>query len=576
MVVRMVAALCAVTLVSACSARVQESNVLPQQVQTPNESRFHTKRPNYVAASTKGMTVHIAGLVEIKKAAALTITPTGCKSRLMTLQCELNIAGLKACPSKKSCYSANVITYDRFVNGKIPPGAHALSAAENVAFHVASALRATVPIVLQGIPASVAFAPNESSSLQGSQSAGFVLPKCSASQQHVSVYGVDADGNYILGIGAPRPSLTTNDPAQLGVSASSANAFTLSPPVAPMYPFGGHTIDLTATATPGAHGMGTPVHATIHVTYSGDICGTFTEFSIPTSSSGPVCIAAGSDGALWFTENSGNKIGRIPANATSGAAIDEFTIPTANSNPFGITAGPGGDLWFAETGKSNIGRIPLAARSGADIVEIPASGTPVFIAAGRDGNVWYTEYSGNNVTRMLASATPLSPQITQFTIPTSSAFPEGIVAGPNGSMWVAEYNVNKIGTIVTSAPTTVTEYTVASGGSPTALAVASDGALWFTAQTGNGIDRMIATGAVTSTYSVPTASSGLQQMTAGRDGALWFAEQLGNKIGRSTLDGAITEFTVPTAASQPTGIVLGPDGAIWFTEKSGNKIGRLR
>ena len=39
--------------------------------------------------------------------------------------------------------------------------------------------------------------------------------------------------------------------------------------------------------------------------------GTITEFTIPTTSSIPEGITAGPDGNLWFTENGGNKIGRI-------------------------------------------------------------------------------------------------------------------------------------------------------------------------------------------------------------------------------------------------------------------------
>ncbi len=38
--------------------------------------------------------------------------------------------------------------------------------------------------------------------------------------------------------------------------------------------------------------------------------GTFTEYSIPTPHSGPLSITAGPDGALWFTEQLGFKIGR--------------------------------------------------------------------------------------------------------------------------------------------------------------------------------------------------------------------------------------------------------------------------
>jgi streptogramin lyase len=38
---------------------------------------------------------------------------------------------------------------------------------------------------------------------------------------------------------------------------------------------------------------------------------TITEYPIPTSASLPFGVTAGPDGALWFTEAEGNKIGRI-------------------------------------------------------------------------------------------------------------------------------------------------------------------------------------------------------------------------------------------------------------------------
>jgi streptogramin lyase len=44
--------------------------------------------------------------------------------------------------------------------------------------------------------------------------------------------------------------------------------------------------------------------------------GTITEFPVPTSGSAPEGIAAGPDGNLWFSEQSGNKIGRITPSGT--------------------------------------------------------------------------------------------------------------------------------------------------------------------------------------------------------------------------------------------------------------------
>jgi len=55
----------------------------------------------------------------------------------------------------------------------------------------------------------------------------------------------------------------------------------------------------------------------------------------------------------WFTEWSGNKIGRI----TPSGVITEFTIPTPSSNPGGIAAGPDGNIWFIEQNGNKIGQL---------------------------------------------------------------------------------------------------------------------------------------------------------------------------------------------------------------------------
>jgi len=74
----------------------------------------------------------------------------------------------------------------------------------------------------------------------------------------------------------------------------------------------------------------------------------------------------GPDGALWFTEANcvreqssrcivGNKIGRI----TTAGAVTEFTIPSDGSGPHSITTGPDGALWFTEYYGNRVGRLVL-------------------------------------------------------------------------------------------------------------------------------------------------------------------------------------------------------------------------
>ena len=68
-----------------------------------------------------------------------------------------------------------------------------------------------------------------------------------------------------------------------------------------------------------------------------------TEFSAGlTAGSQPRGITAGPDGNVWFTEENGNRIGRI----TPAGVVTEFPRRSRRSAPTEITAGPGRDLWF--------------------------------------------------------------------------------------------------------------------------------------------------------------------------------------------------------------------------------------
>lgn len=82
---------------------------------------------------------------------------------------------------------------------------------------------------------------------------------------------------------------------------------------------------------------------------------TITEFPLAAGAA-PIDIVAGPDGALWFTEQHGHKIGRM----TPQGAIAEFATPTPQSFPTGITVGLDGAVWF--TGKL-IGTRSAASRS---------------------------------------------------------------------------------------------------------------------------------------------------------------------------------------------------------------------
>jgi len=290
---------------------------------------------------------------------------------------------------------------------------------------------------------------------------------------------------------------------------------------------------------------------------------TITEYAVPTSSSGPVSITSGPDGALWFTESDGNKIGRI----TTAGAITEYAVPIVDNSLSGfdsITAGPDGALWFVEYFVNKIGRMTTAGVFTE--YPVPTAGSePYGITAGPDGALWFVEYYGNKIGRITTAGV-----ITNEYPKPNGLLPNGIAAGPDGALWFTEQA--RIGRITTAG--VITEYPVGPvDGFPEGITAGPDGALWFTEDNGK-IGRITTTGVITE-YAIPTAGSNPRDITAGPDGALWFTEGDGNKIGRITTTGVITEYAIPTAGSIPSGITAGPDGALWFTEGLGNKIGRV-
>src|SRR5690242_9038607 len=124
--------------------------------------------------------------------------------------------------------------------------------------------------------------------------------------------------------------------------------------------------------------------------------GTVTSYNGPGINA-PTKIAAGPDGALWFTNlGSGTSAGSIGRIATSGT-VTNYTAPSIRS-PLGITTGPDGALWFTDTGTSSIGRITTAG----DVTEYKGTGidAPTDIVAGPDGALWFTNQGNDSIGRI--------------------------------------------------------------------------------------------------------------------------------------------------------------------------------
>jgi len=298
--------------------------------------------------------------------------------------------------------------------------------------------------------------------------------------------------------------------------------------------------------------------------------GDITEFAL-SPDSGPLGVATGPDGNLWFTEGNSSEGGRIGRITPSGTITEFSSGTTADGGDLpGIAAGSDGNLWFTDIFGGRIGRITPSGTTTVFSSGITTGGGPDQITAGPDGNVWFTEYFGGRIGR-------ISPDgaITEYPIPTAHSRPFGITTGRDGNVWFTEQSSDRIGRITPSGAITEFSSGITTDSNPLGIAAGSDGNLWFAEGRGR-IGRITLTGAVTEFSSGITSGSDPEGIAAGSDGNLWFTDEDHQRIGRITPSGTVTEFSSGISAhSRLQGITAGPDGSVWFTETIGDRIGRL-
>ena len=381
-----------------------------------------------------------------------------------------------------------------------------------------------------------------------------VTPACPASTGQLTVFYTSA----LVATGGvpPYTIFVSGGVLPPGIATSAGGSFGGTPTSPGTFSFTGEVEDSTGTAAGTATitcsiAIGEPQKAGSHNNVTG--------YSFPAPVNNAIAIAAGPDGALWFTELRTNAIGRI----TTAGVITQYKLPFA-TGPEDITAGPDGALWFTEA-KSAIGRITTAG----SITEYPTSGPAYAITVGPDGAFWFT-YGGSIIGRM----TTAGAATEYWTGAGTSSGPGTITAGPDGALWFTDTDSNAIWRMTTAG--VAAKYPLPTGiADPAAITAGPDGALWFTENIANKIGRITTAGGITE-YDVPTANSDPWKIVAGPDGALWFTEYGGGKIGRITTAGAITEYPLPNAQSVPTGITAARDKALWFTEYvSPSKIARI-
>jgi len=310
----------------------------------------------------------------------------------------------------------------------------------------------------------------------------------------------------------------------------------------------------------------------------------------------PVAITTGSDGNIWFIEQTGNAIGMI--NPTTDAMAGPFSngLP-ANAVLAGITSGPNGDLWFTESNPNpaaNANAIGMLDPSnptqaiqsfvGTKAAPITPKSAPTGIASA-NGELWFTQ----PLTDQIGELDPGTGIITEYSAPPAMKDVQSqIVLAPDGYLWFEESGA--IGIFDPKTASMVTEVGLPGGSneSPSDITVGPDGNIWYTAIL-NSAENPYAVGeiGINSPHTIQETPPGLFSsttepvaITAGPDGNVWVAVTSNgttagtiDKIDPANLMVIGETIPIPTSIKVPTpdpvAITAGPDGNLWFTDAGG-------
>src|SRR5262250_201852 len=190
---------------------------------------------------------------------------------------------------------------------------------------------------------------------------------------------------------------------------------------------------------------------------------TIKEWIVPTPGSRPHDPLATADGAIWYTGQFANVLGRLDPKT---GKIKEFPL-TPKAGPHGLVADKEGNIWYTANFGSRVGKLnPKTGELTEYLMPDPAARDPHTPVFDQKGVLWFTVQNGNFIGRLDPSigAVTLKPALTP------KAMPHGIVIDRVGRPIFAMAGTNKIG-IVDPKTMGIQEIALPEGARPRRLAV---------------------------------------------------------------------------------------------------------
>jgi virginiamycin B lyase len=294
------------------------------------------------------------------------------------------------------------------------------------------------------------------------------------------------------------------------------------------------------------------------------------EWAVPTPGSRPHDPLATKDGAIWWTGQLANRLGRLDPKT---GQFKEYLLKTAHTGPHGLTEDKDGNIWFTGNSAALIGK--LDPRTG-EVTEFrmpdPDAKDPHTLIFDRDGILWFTVQQANMVGRL----DPKTGEIKLVTSPTPKSRPYGMALNSKNVVFFVDFGTNKVASI-DAKTMQITEYPLPDAGArPRRIAIGPDDMIWYTDFPRGFLGRLDpATGKVTE-WPSPSGPKSEPYGIVFTKGALWYNESGAKPNTIVRFDPATEKFQtwiIPGGGDIVRNMDVTPDGNPVLANSLTNEVG---
>ena len=291
----------------------------------------------------------------------------------------------------------------------------------------------------------------------------------------------------------------------------------------------------------------------------------------------PLNISVESAGHVWFTAPNSNLIGSLIVTSTTEFRVQKFPVPTAASKPYDLVY-KNGIVWFTEQAGNRIGKLDVATGAIQEFVIPTANSAPKGIGVAADGTVWFVESNGNQLGRL----DPSNGAFTEFLYATPNAQMEDLAIQADGNVWITAPALDRViffrilrGDFLIVPTGTASK--------PLGIALDEQNQLWTAIQQPGAVGRYApGTLALWRWFQSPTPNSkasGITVHTSDTHTSIWYTAPATNQVGIVELTPSASllshlESPLPTAGGLPWGIATDDQANVWIAASGTNLIAR--